>query len=530
MSVPSYPYFDLEGGRLLLAQLGSFWVRIFRDTKILQEHLRSSGNEQAQTYLDYLEAIATVSRLSIPVFHTQDWHLLTIRESDAKNLASIYQEGDLVYGAQTGLVEGRPAGFIQTYGGQDRPDIFRIPLPGAMRNAQYTLQNTVTLPSAAWVYGVDYTIDTERNTMSFASDPFNNPAVAIRDVLNEAGEIVDREIGLWVYRGSFDLESIWTYFGYVLSMRLRSSQEYKDLLNALWDMHVLGPSLQGFQAFLAAAAGAPTIIDASETVEVIQTEGDTKLIVTTTHAYRVPVAATVIVSVGDVLKSGDPITDAVQLVELQGANPDYSLINALAVAPSFTTTEYLCELVFRNERVALEYLGPDDDGKVLVRFEISGFPADVDLFWEKANAAGKASGATLAELLDQRTNKVGQPPPSALPAFVNPLEMVVGNIMRNNLFVIRMNAVSFGANAPSSTMLSFLRTVIPPHTTYVVLYQLGAFEEELDLIVDGAEEGIGLWLGPGIIVEEAAASSYEDVSIAVRHVTPWCHAEGDFST
>jgi hypothetical protein len=525
MSVPSYPYFDLEAGRLLLAQLGSFWVRIFQDTEILQEHLRSSGNEQSQTYLDYLEAVATVSRLSIPVFHTKDWHLLTVRESDAKNLASIYQEGDLVYGPQTGAVEGRPTGFVQTYGGQDRPDIFQIPLPGVLREVRYTLQNTVTLPSVVWVYGVDYTVDSDRGVLRFASDPFKNPAVAIRDVLNEAGEIVDREIGLWVYRGAFDLESIWIYFGYVLSMRFRSSEEYKALLNALWDMHVLGPSLQGFQAFLAAAAGAPTIIDATETVEVVRTEGDTKLIVTTTHSYRVPVAATVLVSVGDVLQSGDPITDAVQLSELQGADPDYSLIDALSISPAFTTTDYLCELIFRNERVALEYLGPDDDGKVLVRFEISGFPADVDLFWEKANTAGKASGATLAELLDQRTNKVGQPPASALPAYVNPLEMVVGNIMRNNLFVIRMNATSFGKDAPGSTALSFLRKVIPPHTTYVVLYQLGAFEEEVDLVADGAEEGIGLWLGPGIIVEEADESSYEDASISVRHVTPWCQTE-----
>jgi hypothetical protein len=229
--------------------------------------------------------------------------------------------------------------------------------------------------------------------------------------------------------------------------------------------------------------------------------------------------------VGDVLHSGEPITDAVQLAELCGANPDYSLVNALAISPSFTTTDYLCELIFRNERVALEYLGPDDDGKVLVRFEVSGFPADVDLFWEKANAAGKASGATLAELLDQRTNKVGQPPASALPAYVNPLEMVVGNIMRNNLFVIKMNAASFGENAPGSAVLSFLRNVIPPHTTYVILYRLGSFEEEIDLVADGAEEGIGLWLGPGIIVEEADENSYEDVLIVVRHVTPWCQSE-----
>jgi hypothetical protein len=526
MSIPSYPYFDLEGGRLLLAQLGSFWTRIFKDTKVLQEHLRSSGNEQSQTYLKYLEAVATVSRLTVPIFHTENWYLLTVRESEAEDLPSVYKEGDLVYGPQTGAVEGRPEGFVQTYGGRDRPDVFQIPLPETMRDAQWTLQNTVVLPSRVWVYGVDYTIDRDRNILRFAKDPFADPAVAIRDVLDSDGTVTDREIGLWVYRGSFDQEYIWTYFGYVLSIKLKSSEEYKAIVNALWDMYVLGPSLRGFQSFMAAAVGAPTIIDASETVEVVRTEGETKLVVTTTHSYRVPASATVIVSVGDVLKSGDPITDAVQISELCGANPDYSLLTSLAVSPSFTTTEYLCELIFRNEQVALEYLGPDDDGRVMVRFEVSGFPADVELFWEKVHASGKASGATLAELLDQRTNKVGQPPASALPAYVNPLEMVVGNIMRNNLFVIRMNEESFGENAPGSTVLSFLRNVIPPHTTYVVLYQFGSFEEEIDLAVDGAEEGIGLWLGPGIITEEVDETSYEDAAISVHHVTPWCQSEG----
>lgn len=524
MSVPSYPYFDLESGQLLLAQLGSFWTRIFQDTKILQEHLRSSGNEQGQTYLDYLEAVASVSRLDIPVFHTEDWYLITARESDANNLASAYQAGDLVYGAQTGAVQGRPEGFVQTYGGRDRPDVFQILLPPPMKDAQWTLQNTVVLPSKVWVYGADYTIDRDRNILRFAQDPFKDPTVPIRDILDESGAVIDREFGLWAYRGSLDLENIWIHFGHVLSMKLTSSQEYKDLLNALWDMHVLGPSLRGFQLFLSAAASAPTIIDAQETVEVVRPEGDTTLVVTSTRAYRVPSAATLLVTVGDVLKVGDPITDAVQIAELSGANPDFSLLTALAVSPSFTTTEYLCELIFRNAQVALEYLGPDDDGRVLVRFEVSGFPADVDLFWEKANTAGKAAGATLAELLDQRINKVGQPPASALPAFVNPLEMVVGNIMRNNLFVIRMNAASFGTNALGSTMLSFLRTVIPPNTTYAVLYRLGSLEEEVDLVVDGAEEGIGLWLSPGIITEEVDETSYEDAAISVHHVTPWCQS------
>ena len=525
MSVPSYPYFDLEGGRLLLAQIGSFWSRIFADKPVLREHLRSVSNEQAQTYLNYLEAVATVSRLTVPVFHTEDWYLITARESDAENVASIYRTDDLVYGPQSGDVEGRPEGTVQTYGGRDRVDVFQIPLPEPMKDAQYTLQNQVTLPSKVWVYGVDYTIDRDRNLLRFAQDPFEDSAVTVRDILDESGAIIDREFSLWVYKGSLDLDYLWEHFGYVLGMRLESSEDYKNLLNALWDMYVLGPSLKGFQGFLAALAGAPTIIDPEETVEVVREEGDTTLIVTNSHSYRVPSAATVLVDVGDTLYVGDILTDAVQLAELQGNDPDYSLLHSMALSDSFTSPTYMSELVFRNEDVALEYLGPDAQGRVMVRFEVSGFPADVDLFWERAHAQGKASGATLAELLDQRTNKVGQPPPSALPAQVNPLEMVIGELMRNNLFVIRLNETSFGTTAPGSTMLPFLRRITPPNTTYVIIHQIGAFEEEFELVPGGAEEGIGLWLGPGIITEEVAESSYEDHSISVHHTTPWCQTD-----
>lgn len=524
MSVPSYPYYDLEGGRLLLAQIGSFWTRIFADSKQLQEHLRSSGNEQNQTWQNYLETVATISRLTVPVFHTQDWYLITISENDVNNFASIYQSGDLVYGTQPGTRENRPEGTVHRYGERDRPDVVQIPLPEPLKEINYTLQNTVTLPSRVWVYGVDYTVDESRSVLRFADDPFNDPTVAIRDVQNESGEIIDREIAFWVYKGSLDLDYIWEYFGYVLQMQLDSSEEYKQLLNALWDMYVLGPSKKGFEQFLSAAAASPTIIDAEETVEVVRDEGDTILIVTSSRSYRVPSHATVTVTVGDVLHAGDPLTDAVQIAELCGNNPDYSLMGSLALTPSMISGDYISELVFRNENVRLQYMGPDADGRVMVEFEVSGFPPDVELFWETVHANGVAAGTTLAELLDQRTNKIGQPPPSALPEYVNPMQLVVSNIMRNNLFVIRMNAGSFGTNAPGTQMLAFLRRIMVPHTTYVIMFNIGTFEEEYELEAPAVEEGIGLWLGPGIMKEEVEDFA-EDVALTVRVVTPWCQEE-----
>jgi len=53
----------------------------------------------------------------------------------------------------------------------------------------------------------------------------------------------------------FDLDHVYTHFGYALGVKLASSQGYKDLLNAFWDMHVLGPSRKDLQIFLAAMSG-----------------------------------------------------------------------------------------------------------------------------------------------------------------------------------------------------------------------------------------------------------------------------------
>jgi len=115
-NLPQYPTADLDQGRLLLEQLGSFWINIFKDVDVLQSHLRSSANEQGQSYLTYLEAVACVSRFTVPVFHREYWYLLTLSRNAVLNQASVYRPDDLQYGAQDGTVPGRPASFRRTVG------------------------------------------------------------------------------------------------------------------------------------------------------------------------------------------------------------------------------------------------------------------------------------------------------------------------------------------------------------------------------------------------------------------------------
>lgn len=532
--LPKYPEEDLNRGAQLLAQLGSFWYNIFEDREEMRVHMRSNAHENIQSYLGFMDAVATLSRFTVPIFHKQNWHLLQVKQSESLSVPSVYRAGDLVYGPQP--QNGRPAGFIQRYNGTDRTDITQIPFPDELADSRFTIQNTVTMPTKTWIRGIDYDIDAERKLFRFRDNPFTDPAVPSIDIFDSAGNLVDREISLWIYYGEFDLNYIYIHFGYALGLVLESSQGYKDLLNAFWDMHVLGPNVKDLQAFMAALSGNATVLNPSEVVEVVRTETTSKLIVTDLSVYRVPLNANVVVSVGETVYSGDVLTDAVSVSELSGNAWDIASFPALSLSRSFVSGNYLAELTFRNERATVQYLGMDADGKAEFRFEVSGFPGDVDTFWEGVHARGKDQGTTLANYLDKREEPVGEPVPMNLPAEINPMQFIIENLMRNNLFLIHVRLASFGAGAPGIEMFGLLRDVLPPHITYAALVELTPGAEAVDLSLpggeqeSGVEESVGVFLGAGPVADQVyevstappGSASYDDAFVQVRSVSLTC--------
>ena len=504
---PQYPANDFQQGFQLLQQLGSFWLNIFQDEAVLQQHVRSVGLQRGQTYLNYLETVACLSRFTVPVFHTEDWFLLILKKSESEGVPSVYADGNLYYGPQpAGAV--RPQGFEQTYGGTDRPDLVQCPLPPTFVDAPWTLQNMVVDPTKTWIKGIDYDIDTERNLIRFRETPFDNQLVPTRYVYGADGQVQDQEIAIWAYKGKFDLDYVYTHFGYVLGIAMQSSQFYKDLLNRLWDMYLLGASVETLRFFLSALSGAPLILGQQETVEVIQTEEDSILIVTDLNVYRVVETANLLVEVGETYFHGDPITDAFQIIETSGAHMDLSILPYLSLSNAFTTSGQFSDLTFKNSVAALDYLGLDADDKAVVRFEVSGFPSDVERFWTAVQERGQEPGKkTLAEYLDTREDPVGQPTPADLPATINPMEFIITNLMRNNLFIMRIRQASFDPEAPGVQFFRELGAVVPPHTTYVVFIDLAVADtfnlaQSGDSEEAGVEEEIGVFFAAGPVVEE----------------------------
>lgn len=528
MTLPGYPVYD-SYGPALLRTIGSFWYHYFGDRDRLELLFRGDGHLQGQAYIDFLEAVASISRFDVPVFHEEEWFLLILKDSDRDTVANVYDQAGLTYDSGT------------TYDSPQEQEIL-FPLPTGtgffeeLTDIPFSIYNRVLYPSKSWTRGTDFDIDYDRKLIRFYSDPFESDYVARRDVYDDDGNLVDEEIGLWVYRGQFDLEHIWAHFGFAVNLQLKSSQFYKDMVNALWDGHVFGANMEAASQVIAASVGMPLVIEPVETVEVIRNEGYRLLIVTDKNVYSFSANATATVSVGDTVRAGETLIDAIKVVDISGSNPDYDEFQALSLDKEFLSGGYFAELTFENMMVDVEYLGLDSDGKAIITFQVQGFPGDVDLFFERVHQAGKDAGHTLAELLDLRDNPVGEPLPENLPAQINPLQFILTNTMRNHLVLVKIKTSAIATAAPGLGTLNLLRDIIPPHTTFIVFVEMTPDVDTIDLSqagdddVPGAAESTDHFSGAVPDTEDiypegeapADAATYGDVVLRVYRVSEVC--------
>lgn len=518
-------------GQQLLGAVGSYWAHYFGDRDRLKLLFYGDGQEYAQTYLDYLEAVATVSRANVPVFHTEYWYLLVLSNNDGRNsVKNVYGQDDLRYGE----------GGVQYGAAQTGEVLFPLPtdeLIGRLTDIPGTIYNRVLYPSKSWVNGTDFDIDTERRLIRFREDPFTSGYAATSPVYDDNGEQVDEIIGLWVYNGKFDLDLIYNHWGFAINMLLPSSENYKALMNAIWDAYVRGSNIGALQTATAAMLGVPFVLEPTEVIEDIVAEPTRRLITTDKHVYTFSLEANVIVSIGQTVFAGEELTDAVVVSDLSGNAPEYDTLSAIAIDKDYLSGGYFAELVFENQEVDVEYLGVDSDNKAVVTFRIQGFPSDVDLFFEKAQTIAKTTGKkTLAELLDLRDDPSTQPLPGNLPTQLNPLEFVLENIMRNNLWLIKVRTSAIAEGSPGLGLFKNFRDVVPPHTSLLIFVEIEAAADTIDLSQAGDEESAGVeeatdrFYGIPVDTENlyefseapGGQASYQDVVVRVYKVSEVC--------
>lgn len=528
MSSFVYPSSDLDRSRSLLSVLGSFWTRTYTRRDQLISYVDGTALLVAQSYLNLLEAAASLSRFTVPIFHTENWVPLVLRKSQRNavqtNVARFDRTGAVLDGTLTfDTAEVQP--------------FYAFPKPKDLVAAGQIFDRLV-YPKVALSENMDYSVDLERDAIVFAADPFENAAL-LRKPIYDNKILVDEEITLWAFKGLFDYKYVFNQFGYALGMKLKSSKGYRDLMNAVMNGLVNGgASGADLDLAFSAICDVPVVIEQQEIVEIARRDAHGTFVATDKHVYRFPEDVNLLVAAGDTVRAGQALCDAFQIFELTAGDVPAG-ISALALERGFLAACYYGDLVFENKEVPLEVDTDHPLGYTFVKFGLGGFPADVEQFFADLHSRGisaaqtpqndcfarpitydffaefPAAGTvgliyyarstqqyyewladeeryrevvrpaparklgTLAHLLDRRKNPSGEPSAANLPTTINPLKFVVENILRNNVFIVQIKSAGLGQNRLGLYNIRHLRQLIPPHAAMLVLYEIDAAADVL---------------------------------------------------
>lgn len=436
---------QLDDAQRLLEVVGSFWADTYAGSDLVAELLLAKAQHQAQAHLDLLDLLASVSRLTVPVFHVENWTVLVLRESKLNSLNVPKFDGTYRFDGEI------------SYDTPVAGPLFAWPAPAGLAGVNVILDR-IAAPRATYTAGLDCYV--QDGAVWFRSNPFENPEIQVGEIF-EAGVVVDRVVYLWAYRGEFDWGHTYNQFGYVLGVKLASSKRYREFVNAIYDGLVEGTTARCVEDMMAAVCDVPLALG-TETVKHVLTDARGLWVITDQNAYGYSPNATAIVAVGDVVAAGDPLVDALRFYDFgRGQVPED--VKAIVLGRGLLRSDFNRELTFDNRDVPV-LVTLDVDGYTRVEFEIGGWPDDVQKFWDDTHAAGVAAGSTLAMALDTRTNKADQPTAFALPASVNPVEFLVANVLRGNAFAIVVKPEAFGPDALGLHNARLLRKLVPPQT------------------------------------------------------------------
>lgn len=484
--VPEFPT-ELDDAERLLSLLGSNWSESYRGREQVATYLLGVAREEQQKEQQLREAVDCLSRERVPLYRTDLWYPLTLKESERNRTDAslpVYGEGHR-YGQAS-----PPLHYHQAVAGA--ASVF--PAPAELVQAPL-LCNRQTDPSRVLVHGLDFMLEPKRQRLVLRANPFDDPQLPSRTIHRDDGS-TDRELLLWVFRGQFAAPYLAQHWGYLLGLDdLPASENLKAFVNALLDAAVRGAAELHFRKALAALVDAPVALAEGEVVQQLARDGRHLLVLTDQHAYRCHPDATAVVAVGDVLHEGDFLDDTLTLHQFQRGQVPPQL-RGVELGRGWLAAGYLGGLSFANQDVPL--VVESDGVYTKLSWELGGWEGDVRRFFDQLHARGLANPPTLAQLLDQRAQPSGEPAAANLPATINPLAFVAANVLRNHAFVVQLRAHQQGPAALPLPLVRLLRRLLPPQTGMLLVTELAGAGEAVTMDGPGDDQGPGFAENPTV--------------------------------
>lgn len=458
MSLPVFPESDLERPRDVQQLLGDCWALLYGGRAQVAGVVSGYLDLYAQVLQTQREAQACASRFELPLFHTELWALRQLKLSERTvDRASRLKFGDgAVFGAQT-------SGITYLYGQEMRRPRVSWTLSDPVAEVLVICDRPYE-PRLLLVQGVDFWFDARTQRLTFLEDPTESGFLRAT-TLWDGETATDTVYNIWLHHAQIDREFLFRHFGYVLGLRVSSTEASRRLVNALLDSSLVGSSVWQAREALAAMLGLPLVLTDGETVEHVETGPGRQFVATDQALYLLPDADTPTVAAGDVLRRGDTLSTALQFFSLRrGELPDD--LPALTLGEDLLGPGYTAPLTFENA------LRPVIRGAAGVELTIAGRTEDVSRFWTLVRAREASQGVTLAHSLRTST-RYGTFGATAdgIPNELNPAAFVCAEILRyhTTLAVARLSQAGL---RDLSNGLDALRHILPPQSSMYVVAQL----------------------------------------------------------
>ena len=277
------PYGHTQGSDFLKS-IGTFWSVIFKDNLLIKNYVEGMDELLSQEYFNFLETIMKKSVEDIPIFHKSKWTLLTIKKNELNDDGLFSYGDDIVYGPQETSSEFG-SGYEILYGSGIEGFYGCYSLPESMTDIDCYITNKVIAPDEVLIKGTDFIV--KNGVICFKDNIFNNAYFSKRYILSDTGAYEDEEIALWILNSKEDYEYLWKEYGSIVDLYFKSSENYKIILNAFWDLFMKGPRVQILVSIINLLLQQPVALVDGEVVTEISNTLTTTSIITDYNIYEV---------------------------------------------------------------------------------------------------------------------------------------------------------------------------------------------------------------------------------------------------
>jgi len=417
----SYP---LRKTSLMHRESGSFWLRYFEDADKMRTLYAAMLARNEDLDLHYLHDEINTSLKEAKPFRELTWAPVAINTEDIEHKSVEYGDGRL-YG--DGLFYG------------SKVDSWSVAVP---------FQEVITLVdypgNTGTVLYSDIDFTSEPGILRFSFDP---------SILAAYTDATGEYITLWAFGYSIDVQDLYNRHGVTFGFEQESSAAYKKMLYALLQARIKGPTVESLETALCSCYDVP----AASVTGIVETIQDTWL--ATDKEIISLDAGDVIVSVGDTIYPGQPLTDTLRVGTLEQLS-DY--LPEIALGPE--SIEGLSgQVVFTNAETALTVITGATTTEL--SFALGGSVEDASIVLGYLNA----EDPNLAYYLDRRRAPVGPPEASDLPATVNPYALL-SEYVTDRLLVAYVN-LDTAEKTATNAYLRRLREVLPPTSSLILVLE-----------------------------------------------------------